>query len=96
MVIQDPIQFTSAAEAEIQRILDETAIPEGFMLKITSKGHGCAGGRLAIGFDKPKEKDILVYRNTFGYVYEPKDLMFLLGKTVDFYADADTYGFVFY
>ena len=51
-----PIEITSKALEEIKNILTNKGIPEGYGLRIATKGMGCGVG-FKLGFDKKKDSD---------------------------------------
>lgn len=71
-------------------------IPIGYGLRIGAQGgSGCGGARLIIGFDKKKETDLDYEVEGIPVYVDKKHTMYVIGKEVDFYDEADGRGFVF-
>lgn len=79
---------------EIQNIMANKNIPAGYGLRIGIKGGGC-GVSFVLGFDKIREQDVSFELNEIPVLIQKKEMMFLVGKEVDFYEGADAKGFVF-
>lgn len=69
-------------------------IPVGYGLRVGVKGGGC-GVSFVLGFDKEKENDQSFVVDGITVYIQKREIMFLLGKEVDFYEGADARGFVF-
>lgn len=89
-----PVSITLEASTEIKKILDSKKIPAEYGLRVGVKGGGC-GVSFVLGFDKQKEDDIQYDVDGIPVYVQKKQLMFLIGKQVDFYAGADARGFFF-
>lgn len=92
--MNEPVQITSKAQEEIKNIMDNKKVPDGYGLRVGVKGGGC-GVSFVLGFDKPKENDLRYDVNGIPVYVQKKEIMFLIGKEVDFYEGADARGFVF-
>jgi len=92
--MNDPIHISDKATVEIQDIMTNKKIPEGYGLRVGVKGAGC-GVSFILGFDKEKEGDNAYLINEIPVFIQKKEVMFLIGKEVDFYEGADARGFVF-
>ena len=91
-----PVTLTEKAVEEVENIMNNKNIPEGYGLRIGIKGSGgCVGFTYMLGFDKKQDTDI-EYKvgNTSVYI-EKKHTMYLIGLEVDFYEGADARGFTF-
>ena len=90
------VEITPAALKEIRHIIEKKNIPEGYGLRITIKGsRGCAGVNYTLGFDKPSDQDISYAIGELPIHIRKGELMFLMGKKVDFYEGSDSRGFLF-
>lgn len=69
-------------------------IPEGYGLRVGVKGGGC-GVSFILGFDQQKENDHCYVVDEIPVFVKKQEMMFLIGKEVDFYDGADARGFVF-
>ena len=91
-----PIDITNEAAAEIRSIMLNKHIPEGYSLRVTVKGGaGCAGVKLTLGFDQVKSDDMQLEVNDIPVLIRKRELMYIMGKKVDFYNEADARGFLF-
>lgn len=94
--MDQPVRITEKAVQEIKAILEKKKVPFGYGLRMSVKGrHGCAGVNYALGFDKKKENDQTFIQEELEIHIQKGELMYLIGKTVDFYEGADARGFVF-
>ena len=89
-----PVSISESAQKEIKVILDKKGIPEDYGLRVGVKGGGC-GVTFNLGFDHKKEGDIEYDVNGIQVLIQKKETMFLVGKTIDFYDEADGRGFAF-
>jgi iron-sulfur cluster assembly protein len=94
--MEKPVEITNRAAEEIKHILEKKNIPEGYGLRVGIKGgRGCAGVNYSLGFDKPREKDVTYDIDGIPVYIQKGEVMFLIGKQVDFYDGSDARGFVF-
>jgi len=93
-----PVTLTDRAVEEVENIMNNKNIPEGYGLRIGIKGSGgCVGFTYMLGFDKKQEGDLeysIGSSNTPVYI-EKRHTMYLIGLEVDFYEGADARGFTF-
>ena len=91
-----PIKITKKASEEILNIIKNKGIPEGYNLRVGVKGGGgCGGPTFILGFDKMKETDEAFEFEGVSVIYEKRQMMFLLGKVVDFHDGDESRGFYF-
>lgn len=91
-----PIEISKEAASEIRNIMEHKQIPDGYSLRVTVKGGaGCAGVKLTLGFDKPHEDDLTLRVQDIPVLIRKRELMYIMGKKVDFYNEADARGFLF-
>lgn len=90
----EPVQITEKARKEIKDIMANKKIPEGYGLRVGVKGGGC-GVAFILGFDKLKENDLSYELDDIPIYIQKREIMFLVGKEVDFYEGSDARGFVF-
>lgn len=69
-------------------------IPAGYGLRVGVKGGGC-GVSFVLGFDKQKDDDLAYRIDDIPVFVQKKEMMFLVGKEVDFYEGNDARGFIF-
>lgn len=94
--MENAVEITPAALREIQQIIQNKNIPSDYSLRITIKGgRGCAGVNYTLGFDKPSETDLIYQIGQLRVIVRKAELMFLMGKKVDFYEGSDARGFLF-
>lgn len=92
--MNEPVQITEKARKEIKDIMQNKKIPAGYGLRVGVKGGGC-GVTFVLGFDREKENDQKYTIDDIPVYIQKKELMFLVGKQVDFYEGSDARGFVF-
>lgn len=92
--MNDPIHISDKARVEIKDIMDNKKIPDGYGLRVGVKGGGC-GVSFVLGFDKEKSGDELFIIGGIPVYIQKREMMFLIGKEVDFYEGADARGFFF-
>jgi iron-sulfur cluster assembly protein len=93
----DPaVQITPSALKEIKNIIEKKNIPEGYGLRITIKGgKGCTSVNHTLGFDQVTDQDITYQLEGLNVMIRKGELMYLIGKKIDFYEGSDARGFVF-
>lgn len=89
-----PVSITQKALAEIKNTLANKNIPQGYGLRVGVKGGGC-GVTFILGFDHKQENDLEYEVDGVTVYIQKREMLFLVGKEVDFYEGADTRGFVF-
>lgn len=89
-----PVSISPVAVEEVRKIMATKNIPAGYGLRIGVRGGGC-GVQLILGFDKAKETDLVYEENGITVILEKKHMIYLIGKQVDFYEEADARGFHF-
>lgn len=90
-----PIKITGQAQKEIKFIFDKKGIPSGYGVRIGVRGAGCSGVSYVLGFDEPDQGDEKYEVDGIAVLIAKKDLMYLLGITLDFVEDSEIRGFVF-
>ncbi|WP_211093215.1 MULTISPECIES: HesB/IscA family protein [Flammeovirga] len=96
MKIENPISITDSAAEEINNILTQKKVPEGYALRVGVKGGGgCGGAQFTLGFDQAKETDIEYETKGIKVLIEKRQMMFLLDLEIDFEDRRDERGFVF-
>ena len=95
-MITTPVQITKKAAEQIKRIMLEKSLPASYGLRIGVEGGGC--GRPAkniLGFDIRKEPDMAYSIRDINVYLDKRQIMFLLGMTIDYYRDEKEEGFIF-
>ena len=90
-----PIALSDRAAAEVQRILANKQIPEGYGLRVGVKGGGCSGMSYILGFDKKREHDLEFTEHGIAVYMDKRHGLYLMGTTVDYHDGLDARGFVF-
>jgi iron-sulfur cluster assembly protein len=90
-----PVTLSDEALFEIRQIFENKKVPEGYGLRLTVQGGGCAGVTHKLGFDTKTELDLVYKDYGFEVIIAKKDLMHLIGKQVNFVETKDSRGFVF-
>lgn len=89
-----PIEISDRALQEVKNILENKGIPKDYGLRIATKGAGCGVG-FKLGFDKKKEDDDEYFLDGVQVLIRKSEMMFLIGKKIEFYDESDGRGFVF-
>lgn len=90
------VEITPSALEEIKNIIEKKKIPDGYGLRITIRGgQGCAAVNHTLGFDKVSDQDIEYQVDGLDVMIRKGELMYLIGKKIDFYEGSDARGFVF-
>ncbi|MEQ6166799.1 iron-sulfur cluster biosynthesis family protein [Ekhidna sp. MALMAid0563] len=92
--MKPPVEITDRALEEVKNILKNKGIPEGYGLRIATKGMGCGVG-FKLGFDKKKDTDDEYSVDGVQVLIRKSEMMFLVGKKIEFYDESDGRGFVF-
>ncbi len=92
--MKPPVEITAKALEEIKHILKNKGIPTDYGLRIGVKGAGCGVG-FKLGFDKKKETDDEYFVEGVQVLIQKKEIMFLIGKKIEFYEESDGRGFLF-
>jgi iron-sulfur cluster assembly protein len=91
-----PIKITSLAVEEIINIRKTKGIPQEYLLRVSIKGgQGCSGVNFTLGFDKKKELDTVSLVSGIKVLIQKSEMMFLIGKEIDFHEGVDARGFIF-
>ncbi len=90
----EPVTISPNALAEIKNILKNKGIPTDYGLRVTVRGAGC-GVALKLGFDRKKEGDLEYEVDGVRVLVQKKETLFMVGKRIEFYDEADARGFVF-
>lgn len=90
-----PIRITERAALEVQRIVADKQIPEGYGLRVGVKGGGCSGMSYVLGFDRAREHDLVFEIEGITVYLDKRHGLYLLGTTIDFHDGLDARGFVF-
>ncbi|MGB2959824.1 MAG: iron-sulfur cluster assembly accessory protein [Bacteroidota bacterium] len=95
-VLNEEIQLTEKAAAEVAKLKEESKIPLEHGLRIAVKGGGCSGLSYALGFDaEPGEKDSVIESQGVKVFVDQKSLFYLSGTVLDFSDGLNGRGFVF-
>jgi iron-sulfur cluster assembly protein len=92
--VNAPISISPKAAGEIRQILASKNIPDGYGLRVGVKGAGCSVG-FRLGFDTQKDGDECHEVAGIKVLIQKREILFLAGKEIDFYDEADGRGFLF-
>ncbi|GAA0830937.1 MULTISPECIES: iron-sulfur cluster insertion protein ErpA [Marinomonas] len=80
----NPIEFTSAAAAKLQTLIEEEE-NDRLMLRVYVTGGGCSGFQYGFTFDEEhQEDDTEVQRDGVTLVVDPLSFQYLVGSEVDY------------
>lgn len=94
MEMTAPIEISDSALVEVKNIFKNKGIPSEYGLRVTVRGAGC-GVALKLGFDKEKTGDEMYTFDEVKVFIQKKEMMFIIGKKIEFYDEQDGRGFVF-
>lgn len=92
--MEPPVEISEKALYEIKNLLNNKGIPADYGLRIGVRGAGC-GFAFKLGFDKAKDNDEVYESGEVKIFIQKRELMFLIGKKIDFYDESDGRGFYF-
>lgn len=90
-----PIKLTETAISEIINTVEHKNIPSEYGLRVGTKSAGCGVLSYELGFDLKKEDDEEYLINGIKVYIEKRNIMYLIGYTIDFYEGNDARGFTF-
>lgn len=93
--VEAPIKITDSAMTQLQRIMSEQSIPEGYGLRVGVKGGGCSGFSYILGFDKLKDDDQQYIMGDMNVYMEKSHGLYLIGMEIDWLDGLNNRGFVF-
>ena len=95
-IVNDEINLTPKAVAEVRRLMAANSIPEAHGLRLSVKGGGCSGLSYVLGFDEaPKESDVVLQTEGIRVFVDPKSMFYISGTVLDFSDGLNGKGFVF-
>ena len=95
-VLNESIELTEKAAAEVARLKAANNIPAGHGLRLSVKGGGCSGLSYVLGFDEqPRENDRIFESHGVRVFVDQKSLFYLSGTVLDFSDGLNGKGFVF-
>lgn len=86
------VNVTSAAAAEIKKLLPEEQGKSG--LRLAVKGGGCSGMSYGLAFDNAEDKDNITEIDGVKVFVDPKSAIYLKGVTLDFEGGLQGKGFI--
>ncbi|OGU46659.1 MAG: heme biosynthesis protein HemY [Ignavibacteria bacterium GWB2_36_8] len=90
------IKVTEKAANQVQQIMKENKVPEGYGLRVGVKGGGCSGLTYTLGFDgEYREGDTIIEENGVKLFVDGKSLFYLTGMELDFTDGLNGRGFIF-
>ncbi len=90
-----PLSLTSSAIAHLKRIRQEQQITDLHGLRVGVKGGGCSGFSYVLGFDLPKENDMVFEEDGIPVYLDKAHALYLLGIEIDWVEGLDNRGFTF-
>ena len=90
-----PIQLSSKASDEIQKLITEKNLPDGFGLRVGVKGGGCSGMSYLLGFDKKRDQDLSFEIDAISVYMDKRHGLYLMGTMIDYHDGLDARGFTF-
>jgi iron-sulfur cluster assembly accessory protein len=94
-LIQNPINFTASAIAEVKRLMAESDFDSTKMLRVGVKGGGCSGMTYVLDFDHMTNKDATYELNGLEFMIDNSHKMYLFGMEVEWEGGLNSRGFTF-
>jgi len=95
-VLNEEVDLTAKAAAQVMKLKAENNIPESHGLRIGVKGGGCSGLSYVLGFDaEPKPNDKVLVKEGVSIFIDQKSLFYLSGTVLDYSDGLNGRGFVF-
>ncbi|MBI5325849.1 MAG: iron-sulfur cluster assembly accessory protein [Ignavibacteriae bacterium] len=92
----EDILISQSAINEIHNILESSNVPDGYFLRIGTRGGGCSGMSYVLGFDaRVGEEDRVFTSSNLRIAIDSKSLFYMMGVTIDFIDDVQGKGFTF-
>lgn len=96
MISELPIQITPKALVNIKAIMKEKSVPEDYGLRVgTNKAATCGTTSFMLGFDSKKSGDDSFNFEGIEILIDKKEMLYLLGITLDYEAGKEATGFKF-
>lgn len=90
-----PITISERAAQEINQIIQNKDIPDGYGLRVGVKGGGCSGMSYILGFDKMREHDVAYTIEDISVYIDKRQGLYLFGTVVDYQDGLNARGFTF-
>ncbi|TAL70012.1 MAG: iron-sulfur cluster assembly accessory protein [Bacteroidetes bacterium] len=93
---EEDILISQSAINEIHNILENSNVPDGYFLRIGTRGGGCSGMSYVLGFDaRIGEEDRVFTSSNLRVAIDAKSLFYMMGVKIDFVDDVQGKGFTF-
>ena len=90
-----PITISEKAIEEIKKTFLQKNIPTNYGLRVGIKAAGCGAMSFSLGFDEKQEDDVEYDFSGVIIYIEKKQMMYLMGKHIDFHENTEARGFMF-
>jgi iron-sulfur cluster assembly accessory protein len=94
-LIKNPINFTTAAIAEVKRLMTEPNFDKSKTLRVGVKGGGCSGMTYVLDFDTQKDNDTLHEIDGMNFIIDKAHNIYLFGMEVEWEGGLNARGFTF-
>lgn len=95
ITMNTPVSLTIGAIEEIHRLMAAPDFDQQQRLRVGVKGGGCSGMTYILGFDIPKEEDLLFVIEGIACCMESAHQIYLFGMSVDWQGGLNSRGFTF-
>lgn len=89
------ISFTTGAQEELHRVMNDPGFDNSLYLRIGVKGGGCSGLSYVLGFDKIEDDDMLLEANDIPFIMKKAHSLYLDGMQIDWETGLNNRGFTF-
>lgn len=93
--VATPIALSGKAVEEIQKLMTEKNLPDGFGLRVGVRGGGCSGMSYMLGFDKKRDQDLAFEIDAISVYMDKRHGLYLMGTVIDYHDGLDARGFTF-
>ncbi|MBC7935907.1 MAG: iron-sulfur cluster assembly accessory protein [Rhizobacter sp.] len=93
--LKAPVSFTTAAIAEVKRLMNEPGFNKAQQLRVGVKGGGCSGMTYVLNFDDNTDKDETFEIDSILCIIDRSHNLYLAGMQIDWQGGLNSRGFTF-
>ncbi|WP_026999698.1 HesB/IscA family protein [Eisenibacter elegans] len=89
------VQLTPSAIAQVHLLMAQKQLDSSYGLRLTANSHSGCAPELGLGFDRPKEQDLVFELDGLRVMLQKTAALHLAGKTLDYQEQDGQAGFLF-
>lgn len=89
------VTFTTGAQKELRRIINDPSFDHSLYLRIGVKGGGCSGLSYTLGFDHMADDDMVLEADGISFIMKKAHSLYLSGMQIDWETGLNNRGFTF-